>query len=170
MLSKETIDPVGSVNLKTRTGAAQEGESFMTGNEQLFELTWRAKWLADGAKTMEQMAEALEAEATHLRELAAAGVELADVVEDDYAFLTTTDPEIAAKYRFEPIEKEAEQGRATVVSVAPADKLGEGLAAYLAGIWALDGKVGILCHAESLEFVRPGVAEALMRGRKAVSA
>jgi hypothetical protein len=170
MNSTETIETVGAANAMTRGGAAQESESFMSGKKHVFEMTRRAKWLADGAKTIEQMAEALEAEATHLRELAAAGVELADVVEDDYAFLTTTDPEIAAKYKFEPVEEKEEEGQVTVVSVAPVDKLGDGLAAYLAGIWAVDGKVGILCHAESLEFVRPGVAETLMQGRTAVSA
>jgi hypothetical protein len=170
MDSKETVETVGAVNPMTCGDVARESEDLMSGTRQVFETTWRAKWLADGATTVEQMAGALEDEAARLRSLAAAGVELVDVIEDDYAFLTTTDPEIAAKYKFEPVEEEEEEGQATVVSVAPVDKLGDGLAAYLAGIWAVDGKVGILCHAESLEFVRPGVAEARMRGRTAVSA
>ncbi len=142
----------------------------MGGTKQVFEVTWRAKWLADGAKTIEQMAEALEAEAAHLRELAAAGVELADVVEDDYAFLTTTDPEVAAKYEFEPVDlDEEEEGRATVVGVGPVDTLGTGLAADLIALWAVDGKIGILGHADSVEFVRPEVAERLIQApRKAV--
>jgi len=135
-----------------------------------FETTWRAKWLADGAKTIEQMAEALEAEAMHLRELAAAGVELADEVNDDYASLTTTDPDVAAKYEFQTVEDEDEEGNVTVVGVGPLDKLGTGLAADLAAVWAVDGKVGILGHAQSVEFVGPDVAERLMLGRNAVSA
>jgi hypothetical protein len=69
---------------------------------ETYECTWRAKWLADGAETVQQMAAALEAEASHLREMAAAGIELVDVVEDDYAFLTTNDPEVAVRYGFAP--------------------------------------------------------------------
>ncbi len=169
MVSKETIDTVGAVNPMTRGEAAQEGGSFMGGKNQVFETTWRAKWLADGAKTIEQMAKALEAEAAHLRELAAAGVELMDVVDDDYAFLTTTDSEVAAKYEFAPVEEEEEEAAVTVVGVAPVDKLGAGLAADLVAIWAVDGKVGILGHAESTEFVRPEVAERFINAsRKAV--
>jgi hypothetical protein len=161
MVSNEAIDTVGAVNPTAR------GEDSMEGGKQTFELTWHAKWLADGAKTIEQMAEALEAEAAHLRQLAAAGVELADVVEDDYAFLTTTDPAVAAKYEFEP--QEEEEGCVTVVGVGPVDKLGSGLAADLAAVRAVDGKVGILGHAESTEFVRPDVAERFIQAnRKAV--
>jgi hypothetical protein len=169
MVTNETVDTVAAVNPTTRGEAAQEGEYFMGGTKQVFEVTWRAKWLADGAKTIEQMAEALEVEAAHLRELAAAGVELADVVEDDYAFLTTTDPEVATKYEFEQVEQEEEEGAVTVVGVAPIDKLGTGLAADLVAILAVDGKVGILGHAESTEFVRPDVAERFIQAaRKAV--
>jgi len=135
-----------------------------------FETTWRAKWLADGGKTIEQMAEALEAEAMHLRELAAAGVELADEVNDDYASLTTTDPDVAAKYEFQTVEDEDEEGNVTIVGVGPLDKLGTGLAADLAAVWGVDGKVGILGHAQSIEFVRPDVAERRMQGRNEVSA
>ena len=169
MDSKETIETFGAVNSMTRGEGRAESEYLMSGTEHVFEMTWRAKWLADGAKTIEQMAEALEAEAAHLRELAAAGVELADVVEDDYAFLTTTDPEVAAKYEFEQVEQEEEEGAVTVVGVAPIDKLGTGLAADLVAILAVDGKVGILGHAESTEFVRPDVAERFIQAaRKAV--
>jgi len=142
----------------------------MQEKQRMFETTWRAKWLADGAKTIEQMAEALEAEAVHLRELAAAGVELADEVNDDYASLTTADPDVAAKYEFRTVEDEDEERDVTVVGVGPLDKLGTGLAADLAAVWAVDGKVGILGHAESVEFVRPDVAERLMLGRDVVSA
>jgi acyl-CoA reductase-like NAD-dependent aldehyde dehydrogenase len=128
MDSKETVETVCGVNPMTRGAAAQRSAvmsdqvTVVQEAQRVFETTWRAKWLADGAKTIEQMAEALEAEAAHLRELAAAGIELADVVEDDYAFLTTTDPEVAAKYEFEPVEEE-EEGGVTVVGVGPADKV-----------------------------------------------
>jgi hypothetical protein len=171
MVSKDTIDTIGAVNPTVRGEAAQEDS--MEGGKQAFELTWRAKWLADGAKTVEQMAEALEAEAAHLRELATVGIELADVVEDDYAFLTTTDPEVAAKYGCEPQEEEEQEkegeGCVTVVGVAPVDKLGTGLAADMVAILAADGNVGILGHAESIEFVRPDVAERFIHNpRKAV--
>jgi len=107
MVSNDASDTVGAVNPTVRGEAAQEDS--MEGGKQTFELTWRAKWLADGAKAIEQMAKALESEATRLRELAATGIELADVVEDDYASLTTNDPEVAAKYEFEPVDEEEEE-------------------------------------------------------------
>ena len=133
----------------------------------IFELTWRAKWLADGVKSVEGMAQALEAEAAHLRTLAAEGVELKEEVEDDYAFLRTTDPRVAARYDFEAVEEQAEEdGALVVVGVAPVGKLGSGLAATLATICAVDGTIGILGHAESIEFVRPEVAQRLMQVRE----
>ena len=89
MNSKEKIETFRAVTRVTRSEAAQ--------TQPMFETTWRAKWLADGAKTIEEMAEALESEAARLRELAAAGVELADEVEDDYASLTTTDADVAVE-------------------------------------------------------------------------
>src|SRR5262249_43974178 len=97
MHPKETNETLGAMNPMQET-------------PRTFETTWRAKWLADGAKTIEQMAEGLEKEAAHLRELAAAGVELADEVNDDYASLTTTDPDVAAKYEFQTVEDEDEEG------------------------------------------------------------
>lgn len=115
MGSKETIETVDAVNPMTRGEAAERSTGMgdqMTAvqtKQPMFETTWRAKWLADGAKTIEEMAETLESEAARLRELAAAGVELADDVEDDYASLTTVDPEVAAKYEFEPVEEEDDE-------------------------------------------------------------
>jgi hypothetical protein len=169
----EATETVGAVNRVTRGEAAQTSVEMgdqiaaVTATRPLFEMTWRAKWLADGSKTVEQMAEMLEAQATYLRELAAAGVELADEVDDDYASLTTTDPDVAAKYEFHTVEDEDEEGNVTLASVGPVDKLGSGLAADLAAAWAVDGKIGILGHAESIEFVRPDVAEQLMHARNA---
>jgi hypothetical protein len=97
----------------------------MESRTQLFELTWRAKWLADGVESIEGMAQALEAEAAHLRRLAAEGVELKDEVGGDYAFLRTTDPGIAAKYNFEAVEEQDEEGGAlVVVGVGQVGKLG----------------------------------------------
>jgi hypothetical protein len=50
-----------------------------------FEMTWRAKGLCDGAKSIEEMAARLEETATWLRKLAGLDCELAGAVEDDYA-------------------------------------------------------------------------------------
>jgi hypothetical protein len=158
-------DPVDQL---ARGKTAQEGESSVASSKHVFEATWRAKWLADGSKTIDEMVKALEAEAAHLRELAAAGVELADVVEDDYAFLTTDDSDVATKYGFEPAGNEEEEySPATVVGI---NTLGTGLATDLIGFWAVDGQIGILGHADSIEFVRPDLAKRVINARKAVSA
>lgn len=72
-----------------------------------YELIWRNKWLTAEAKTMREMAEMLENAANHLRELAADGVVLreGDSTSDDYAFLETDDPEVAAKHGFHEVEE-----------------------------------------------------------------
>jgi hypothetical protein len=49
--------------------------------------TIRAKWLMDGATTLEEAAQRLENEAKRLRGLQAAGWRLLDPVKDDYGFL-----------------------------------------------------------------------------------
>jgi hypothetical protein len=50
----------------------------------------RAKWMLDGATTLEEAALLTEEAAKALRALAAAGWELAEPVEDDYGFLRRT--------------------------------------------------------------------------------
>lgn len=50
----------------------------------------RAKWLLDGASTLEEAALLAEQAASALRALAAAGWELAEPIEDDYGFLRKT--------------------------------------------------------------------------------
>lgn len=66
-----------------------------------FTSTWRAKWLCDGATSIEEMASMLDAAAANLRSLAAQGVSLDGKVEDDYAELLTTDPAVAKANEFE---------------------------------------------------------------------
>jgi hypothetical protein len=75
-------------------------------NEKRFEITWRAKWTCDGCKTIEEMAQSLEARAADLRELAKDGFWLGEEVADDYAFLKlqTSNPELLNKYKDEPEE------------------------------------------------------------------
>lgn len=71
--------------------------------------TWRAKGIADGAETLDEIIERLETEVKGLRELSSYGVRLASPVEDDYGPLETTNPagefltgfEVAGKYRLE---------------------------------------------------------------------
>ena len=61
-----------------------------------YSTTVRGQWLYDGCTTIDQMVDRLVEEADALRTMRDAGVTLADVVEDDYAMLITTDPEVAA--------------------------------------------------------------------------
>lgn len=61
---------------------------------------WRAKWLADGCKTLSAMAKALRDEAARLDRMDACGIRLDGEVEDDYGTLVTTDPEVAEKFSF----------------------------------------------------------------------
>ena len=62
---------------------------------------WRAKGLTDDAETIDDMIAALEAAIVTLRALRDAGARLASAVEDDYAFLITTDPGVAEQFGFE---------------------------------------------------------------------
>ena len=61
---------------------------------------WRNKWLTAHAGTLEEMISALRAAAALLEETRKDGVmlETDGGVEDDYAHLVTTDPEVARKY------------------------------------------------------------------------
>jgi hypothetical protein len=71
-----------------------------------FESIWRNKWLTANAKTIGEMADALEAAAGELRAMQAQGVVL-DAESDtqsDYATLVTYDPAVAEKFGFEPEE------------------------------------------------------------------
>jgi hypothetical protein len=62
---------------------------------------WRGKGLTDDAETIDDMIAALEATIATLRAMRDAGVRLAGCVEDDYAYLITTDPAVAERYGFE---------------------------------------------------------------------
>jgi hypothetical protein len=63
-------------------------------------MLWRNKFLTAGAKTVDEMAEALRHAAETLAAMRADGVTLDPEggTEDDYAYLVTTDPDIARKY------------------------------------------------------------------------
>ncbi len=62
--------------------------------------TWRAKGLADGAESIDQLIQGVEDELFQLRAMRIDGVGLAAPVEDDYATLTTDDPKVAERYGF----------------------------------------------------------------------
>jgi hypothetical protein len=84
---------------------------------QRWDSIWRAKWTADGAKSVAEIASKLRAEADHLDEMAKAGVELQTEVADDYAFLETADPSVAERFGFqltEPDEEDEAEASATV--------------------------------------------------------
>lgn len=63
-------------------------------------MVWRNKWLTAGALSVEDMERALRDAADTLKSMRMDGVELSDAggVSNDYAYLVTTDPVIAAKY------------------------------------------------------------------------
>jgi hypothetical protein len=70
--------------------------------ENQYELTWRNKFLTLNAKSIQEMADGLEEAVQQLRAMAAKGVVLEDdgSVADDYAHLTTTDPQVAEEFGF----------------------------------------------------------------------
>ena len=88
------------------------GPEIYTGSANMqknFELLWRNKFLTLEAKTGQEMVEQLEAAARKLREIwETKKVEYSHGADDDYATFTTTDPEIAEKYGFEPVAEEDE--------------------------------------------------------------
>lgn len=64
-------------------------------------MLWRNKWLTAEAKTIDEMIQALRSAADELEAMRKDGIALdldAGGIGDDYAHLTTTDPEIAKKY------------------------------------------------------------------------
>ncbi|HKM53909.1 MAG TPA: hypothetical protein VJY33_10900 [Isosphaeraceae bacterium] len=64
-----------------------------------FVTLWRNKWLTADARSIEEMIASLRQAAETLEAMRRDGVILEDVgVGDDYAHLTTTDPEVAKKY------------------------------------------------------------------------
>lgn len=72
----------------------------------MYEQIWRAKWLADDCKTLEEIALRLEGEAQYLREMDKDGITLRDKVKDDYAFFVTDDPTVAEKHNLYELEEE----------------------------------------------------------------
>ena len=60
----------------------------------------RGKFVYDGAKSIDDMVDSLVDEINLLRKMKAAGISLREEVEDDYAFLTTNDPEVAREFCF----------------------------------------------------------------------
>ena len=67
-------------------------------------MLWRNKWLTAEAKSIEEMAGALQASAAHLQAMKADGVTLESEgsTAADYAYLVTTDPAVAQKYDMHP--------------------------------------------------------------------
>lgn len=74
-----------------------------------FTTLFRCKWLADGSRTLPEMAEKLEEAAKRLRDMDKDGVRLDGEVQDDYAELVADDPLVAEKYGLHD-EDEDEEG------------------------------------------------------------
>jgi TATA-box binding protein (TBP) (component of TFIID and TFIIIB) len=71
--------------------------------KKTIEVGFRCKFICEGAKTLDEMIQALEGAVAQLREMKADGVELEDEVADDYPqlSLTTSDPKLIKKYQAE---------------------------------------------------------------------
>ena len=67
-----------------------------------YTLIWRNKFLTTKAKTVEEMGEILCSGGQVLLEMAGEGVKLVGGQEDDYACLTTDDPEVAGRFGMTP--------------------------------------------------------------------
>jgi hypothetical protein len=91
---------------KAGSTPAQEEES-----DVQYTLTWGNKFLTTQARTIGEMAQAVEDAAQELREMEREGVTLdaESGVEDDYARLVTTDSEVAGKYGFEEVGPEVKE-------------------------------------------------------------
>lgn len=73
----------------------------VNGRPKKYYLLWRNKWLTAEAKSIGEMAAALKAAAEELDQMAADGIVLSadGGIAGDYAYLVTTDPAIAKKYK-----------------------------------------------------------------------
>jgi phosphate uptake regulator len=69
---------------------------------------WRCKGLADDAATLDDMIAALREAIAELTMMRDAGITLSQPMADDYAFLVTTDPEVAERFGMELDEDEDE--------------------------------------------------------------
>ncbi len=74
--------------------------------ERTYSAPWRARGIADGAVTIDEMIGALLAAAEELRAMRDDGVRLADGVEDDYGRLETDNLWVAEKYGLQEDEEE----------------------------------------------------------------
>lgn len=64
----------------------------------------RGKFLFDGDTTIEGMIDSLLEQLGDLKAMKEAGIRLSDEVDDDHAFLTTDDPEVAKRFGFTILE------------------------------------------------------------------
>lgn len=98
------------------------------GRQRRFITLWRNKWLTSDAKSIDEMIAKLSGAADELRAMKADGVVLDPEggTSDDYAYLVTDNPAIAAKYGMEDErdvwgEEENETGDPPLDSTAPAE-------------------------------------------------
>jgi hypothetical protein len=72
----------------------------VNGAEKRYITLWRNKWLTSEASSIEEMIQSLRAASDELERMRADGVTLRSDggTQDDYAFLVTTDPQVAEKY------------------------------------------------------------------------
>jgi hypothetical protein len=93
------------MNVDKKTTGKNKANRGRKRRKRRYEMLWRNKFLTVDAKSVAEMADILRGAANYLREMADAGVVLdPDGVVDDYANLTTTDPEVAERFGFDLTE------------------------------------------------------------------
>lgn len=78
----------------------------MSENQKAYTLTWRNKFLATEATTLDEMIDGLEAAVGTLKAMRAKGVTMVCGAEDDYAQLVTFDAEVAKEFGMDEEEDE----------------------------------------------------------------
>jgi hypothetical protein len=92
-----------------------------------YETNWRNKWLTTNARTIGEMANALQAAADVLREMQAHGITLdaGSDVAGDYAALVTHDPAVADRFGLEPEEERRTHPLGAGARLCPCDGRGQ---------------------------------------------
>ena len=67
----------------------------------MYDYLWATKWLLDGASSLVEMADRLEAAVTELRRMSATcKIEMSEVVDNGMVILTTEDAQVASDFGF----------------------------------------------------------------------
>jgi hypothetical protein len=76
---------------------------------KIYEMVWRAKWIADDSETLLEAAQKLRAAADELEEWHKAGIVMKMKMVDDYAWLETFDATVAKKFGLQGRKREDDE-------------------------------------------------------------